>query len=759
MLEKSKSSRSNPVASDPVIKRKPSLLDRDEPSESFVANTGKYVASSTYSYDRGPSPQQVKTSYYHKLESSSTPNLHPITLNTDQYDHHQANILNSTYISKYQSPRIISEYYERGYHDLPGRHELSLKDDYDKLLEKSYSKTYEYSKHYSRSRSRTRSPVERHSSSRRKKPLLETPVPERSRRHEDRPSYSLPSSSRSDNLINKKKKVALLPTPVSKTIKKTTSKEHPKLTSSERIPEKRIHEKMIPKTDEVKVLEERVKLLEKLIKDQIENKSSAQNNKQNKIDPDSARTSKIPETTGQKRSREKESIQEDLPNKRSKLTTTPNKEEKFEPQTLTASNKLHNVREKNLIEPKSKIPMDNDSVKAKETPKKPERERLLSENEKREDLFKENKKPKTEETRRDDRNKSRSNSPGRHRKPIETSPATIASNRLSDEEIESDLNRYQWCNICRVFFLETAQFLEHIHRDSHIIRLSSSDFQIIEKALKKINCDDESNSGLQHSSSSSSANSEFSIATDDDDCLSELGSEFIYPLKSFYCDLCSKILPTTQSTIEHYRTERHNKLYQKFLKKNVDFYKKFNRNRLFEFKKSPFLRHLMRRREARLLQKKNDLKIKEECEKLLDSMIDKIIRNETNRAVLMKRKAKLSKIITQPSNGAIENKIINPGPPKPIPNLPKNTFDHSNGDGDKLNSTECNTKYKIPKLKPKTAAAKIDNDSKGDQAKNSLKTKQLSQTKTVRNFKNKIENIEILDDEEDCFDVIDEVQS
>ncbi|KAI7685884.1 hypothetical protein SSS_01885, partial [Sarcoptes scabiei] len=279
---------------------------------------------------------------------------------------------------------------------------------------------------------------------------------------------------------------------------------------------------MIPKTDEVKVLEERVKLLEKLIKDQIENKSSAQNNKQNKIDPDSARTSKIPETTGQKRSREKESIQEDLPNKRSKLTTTPNKEEKFEPQTLTASNKLHNVREKNLIEPKSKIPMDNDSVKAKETPKKPERERLLSENEKREDLFKENKKPKTEETRRDDRNRSRSNSPGRHRKPIETSPATIASNRLSDEEIESDLNRYQWCNICRVFFLETAQFLEHIHRDSHIIRLSSSDFQIIEKALKKINCDDESNSGLQHSSSSSSANSEFSIATDDDDCLSEL---------------------------------------------------------------------------------------------------------------------------------------------------------------------------------------------------------------------------------------------
>lgn len=47
-----------------------------------------------------------------------------------------------------------------------------------------------------------------------------------------------------------------------------------------------------------------------------------------------------------------------------------------------------------------------------------------------------------------------------------------------------------------------------------------------------------------------------------------IGTEFFYPLISFYCDLCSKFLPTNQQGQDHLRSERHLVLYQVSLSSN-----------------------------------------------------------------------------------------------------------------------------------------------------------------------------------------------
>lgn len=41
-----------------------------------------------------------------------------------------------------------------------------------------------------------------------------------------------------------------------------------------------------------------------------------------------------------------------------------------------------------------------------------------------------------------------------------------------------------------------------------------------------------------------------------------VGTEFLYPTKAYYCDLCAKFLYTTQQTEMHLRSDKHLSLYK-----------------------------------------------------------------------------------------------------------------------------------------------------------------------------------------------------
>ncbi|XP_075678294.1 uncharacterized protein LOC113791673 [Dermatophagoides pteronyssinus] len=235
----------------------------------------------------------------------------------------------------------------------------------------------------------------------------------------------------------------------------------------------------------------------------------------------------------------------------------------------------------------------------------------------------------------------------------EPSPVSVinlyGSHRLTQKDFDDTFTHFHWCNLCHLFFKTESMYLKHLHTDRHFSKLGSSDFQIIRKAEERINANETSVQSdfnpLKHSSSTSSTVSNISSQSVDCDKEQFLGTEFFYPLISFYCDLCSKFLPTNQQGQDHLRSERHLVLYQKYMKKNVDFYNKFNEKRMEQFKKSPYVRQFIHEQfRQRLLEQKNkgkpctdsqssqtvsnnisSEKVPTEIKKLMDSILDRVV--------------------------------------------------------------------------------------------------------------------------------------
>ncbi|OTF73399.1 hypothetical protein BLA29_004138 [Euroglyphus maynei] len=190
-------------------------------------------------------------------------------------------------------------------------------------------------------------------------------------------------------------------------------------------------------------------------------------------------------------------------------------------------------------------------------------------------------------------------------------------------------------------------YLKHLHTDRHFSKLGSSDFQTIRKAEERMDTSETSElNPLKPSSSTSSVISSMSSQSVDCDKEKFLGTEFFYPLISFYCDLCSKFLPTNKQGQIHLRSEKHLLLYQKYTKKNVDYYNKFNDKRMEEFKRSPYVRQYIHEQyRQRLLGQKNkdkssdsekkddsdkpktvsNQKVTTEIKQLLNSLLDRVV--------------------------------------------------------------------------------------------------------------------------------------
>lgn len=188
-----------------------------------------------------------------------------------------------------------------------------------------------------------------------------------------------------------------------------------------------------------------------------------------------------------------------------------------------------------------------------------------------------------ERTSTKDRPEARKHEGGKQTTTTRSSTPQRKSNFIQPEEFDACVMHYQWCHMCDLFFDSPIQFLTHLHREGHIERMHPSDYSILRRAEFAFN----------QSLHQRLPDEDPLFRKDDEDeefgtdfiglcyiyigwgCLFAAktdplslffappkGSEFLYPSKSYYCDLCTKFLLTLEESKHHLKSEKHVQAYK-----------------------------------------------------------------------------------------------------------------------------------------------------------------------------------------------------
>lgn len=234
---------------------------------------------------------------------------------------------------------------------------------------------------------------------------------------------------------------------------------------------------------------------------------------------------------------------------------------------------------------------------------------------------------------------------------------------VTEDEIDKIMPHFQWCCLCKNFFETPDEFMSHLHRETHMSGLRSSDFAIIKRAEEKFDTQTFNEMKKQNDQPKVVESESANVPNSDDPSNSDetnqipvgfLGTEFLYPSKAFYCDLCAKFMCTTVQTELHLRSEKHIALYKKYLQKNNEYEIKMTQQRKNTFKSSHLLRSLVRMKDKGedIVSRVNQASLQRKREK--DQ--ERLKANKSNSST--KKRVKTSSV-SQPGSSEVETIMTN----------------------------------------------------------------------------------------------------